>query len=157
MENKIEIEELKKELYLGDYGDCIVDYDIGYICDILTEIADNHVDIYYSDLFEWAKGNTTYIEEALDELGTPQYNGHTDFIGIIQQGQYYAYEQELYENLEDIIKFFVFDYIEKQLDIKEITNEQIEEIELEIDFSDNNEQLENIIDKVKEIFENEKE
>lgn len=154
MENKkIKIEDLKKDLFIGDFGDCIVDYDNGYICDIISKIADNKVDIYYSDLFEWAKANISYIEEALNEFGTPENNGHIDFIRIIQQGQFYAYLQDFYDNLEDIIKFFVFDYIEKQLNFAEITKEQLEDIENEIDFEDNNEQLENIIDKINKIFE----
>lgn len=51
----MKIEELKKDLYLGDYGEEITNYSSGYVCDILTEIADNNVDIYYYDLFEWAK------------------------------------------------------------------------------------------------------
>lgn len=150
---KIKIEDLKKDLYIGDLGDRFVDYDSGYVCDVISEIADNNIDIYYNDLFEWLKDNYGYIEEALAEFGTPtNYNGHVDFIKIIQQGQYLAYEQELYENLKDILKFFVFDYIEKQLEIIEITEEQLEEIEIEIDFEDNNEQLENIIDKINEIL-----
>ena len=58
----MKIEELKKDLYLGDYGEEIANYSSGYICDILTEIADNNVDIYYYDLFEWAKNNFSIIE-----------------------------------------------------------------------------------------------
>lgn len=149
---KIKIEDLKKDLYIGDLGDRLVDYDSGYVCDVISEIADNNVDIYNYDLLEWAKNNYSYIEEAIDQFGFPQENGRADFFRAIMQGQYLAYEQELYENLKDILKFFVFDYIEKQLEIIEITEEQLEEIEIEIDFEDNNEQLENIIDKINEIL-----
>lgn len=149
---KIKIEDLKRDLYIGDLGEEIANYNDGYICDVITEIADNNIDIYFNDLFDWAKGNISYIEEALDEFGTPQYNGKVDFMKIIQQGQYCMFKQDLYNCLEDIIKFFVFDYIEKQLEIIEITEEQLEELESEIDFEDNNEQLENIIDKINEIL-----
>lgn len=150
---KLKIEELKKELFTGDLGEYFRDYDNGYVCDIITEIADNRIGIYYSDLFEWASGNIGYIEEALSEFGTPtNCKNLPDFIKIIQQGQFLAYEQDIYENLEDILKFFMYDYIEKELNILELTEEQNENL-LDWDFSDNNEQLENLIEHIKEVLE----
>lgn len=150
---KMKIEELKKELFTGDLGEYFRDYNDGYICDIITEIADSHVDIYNSDLLEWAKDNYSYIEEAIDEFGTAtDSNGKVDFIRCIMQGQFYAYEQDIYENLEDILKFFMYDYIEKELDILELTENQNENL-LDWDFSDNNEQLENLIEHIKEVLE----
>ena len=146
---KIKIEELKKDLFVGDLGDRFGDYDSGYICDIITEIADNNVDIYYSDLFEWAKNNFSIIEEANEEMGAPN-----DITKQIQQGQFLAFERELYDNLEDNLKYFMYDYIEKNLKIEELTEEQNEKL-LDWDFSDNNEQLENLIDHINEILEEE--
>lgn len=149
---KLRIEELKNELYIGELGEFFVDYDNGYIGDIITEIADNKVDIYTSDLLEWAKGNYSDIEEALDEFGTPtDSNGKADFLKIIQQGQYYQNERDLYDNLEDTLKFYMYDYIEKELNIKEITEEQNDDL-LDFDFSDNNEQLENLIEHIDEVM-----
>lgn len=146
----MKIEELKKDLYLGDYGEEITNYSSGYICDILTEIADNNVDTYYYDLFEWAKNNFHIIKEANKELGI-----NPDIIKQIQQAQYYSLEQDLYENLESIIKYYVFNYIQEVLEIEEITEEQLNELEFEIDFTDNNEELENINDKINKVFNNE--
>ena len=152
---KLKVKELKKELFTGDFGDCFCDYDNGYICDIITEIADNHIDIYTVDLLNWCKDNYTYIEEALDEFGTPKNsNGNADFLKIIQQGQYLAFEQDLYNNLEDNLKNFTYNYILNELKIEEITEEQKEKI-LDFDFTDNNEQLENIIEYIRNIFEKE--
>lgn len=142
----LKIEELKKELYTGDFGDCLRDYNNGYIGDIIAEIADNHIDIYYYDLFEWAKNNFDIITEANEEMGTPN-----DIIKQIQQGEFVAFERDLYENLEDSLKNFMYDYIEKDLDIQEITEEQNENL-LDWDFSDNNEQLENLIKHINEIL-----
>ena len=153
--NKLKVKELKKELFTGDFGDCFCDYDNGYICDIITEIADNHIDIYTVDLLNWCKDNYTYIEEALAEFGTPKNsNGNADFLKIIQQGQYLAFEQDLYNNLEDNLKNFTYNYILNELKIEEITEEQKEKI-LDFDFTDNNEQLENIIEYIRNIFEKE--
>lgn len=151
---KLKIEDLKKELYCGDFGEYFRNYGRGYICDIITEIADNNVDIYNYDLMEWAKGNTSYIEEALDEFGTPtDNNGRADFMRIVQQGQYYYNERNIYENLEDSLKFFMYDYIEKDLKITELTEEQNDDL-LEWDFSDNNEELENLIEHIDDILGN---
>lgn len=149
MKNLLKIEDLRKELYTGDFGDCICDYDNGYICDIITEIADAHVDIYVSDLLDWAKSNYEYIDEATEELGRPD-----DFIGEVRQGQFLYNERDLYDNLEDSLKLFAYVYIQNVLGIEEITEEQNEDL-LDYDYTDNNDELENIIDHIEEVFETE--
>lgn len=145
----LKIEELKKELNLGELGEYFTDYDSGYICDIITEIADNHIDIYISDLLDWAKNYFNYIEEANTELGTPK-----DILQQIQQGQFYYYEQNIYNNLEDIMLNYMYNYIENVLNIKEITEEQYDDL-LDFDFNDNNEILENLIDHINEVLKTE--
>lgn len=150
----MKIEELKKDLYLGDYGEKIANYSSGYICDILTEIADNNVDLYNYDLLQWVANdsyNIAYCDEAKDELGAD------GLIAMIQGGQYLKYSSNLYENLENIVKYYVFDYIENVLKLEEITEEQLNELEFEIDFTDNNEKLENINDKIDNVFNNKEE
>lgn len=154
MKNLLKIEDLRKELYTGKYGDCICNYDNGYICDIITEIADSHVDIYINDLLDWAKNNYSYIEEALDEFGTPtDSKRNADFIKIIMQGQYLYNERDLYDNLEDSLKLFAYVYIQNVLSIEEITEEQNENL-LNYDYTDNNDKLEYIIDYINDIFNN---
>ena len=147
-EEKINVKEIKEELKesLNDtYCDCICDYDSGYICDIISEISDSHVDIYYYNLFEWAKNNFSIIEEANEELGAPN-----DITKQIQQGQYIQYEREMYDNIDDMIQLFIYDYIYNDLNIEEITEEQKEEIDV-LNY-DNNDKLENIIDDINEIL-----
>lgn len=146
MKNLLKIEDLRKELYTGDFGDCFCDYDDGYICDIVTEIADNHVDIYTNDLLDWAKDNYEYIDEANEELGRAD-----DFLGEIKQGQFLYNERDLYDNLEDSLKLFAYVYIQNVLGIEEITEEQNENL-LDYDYTDNNDELENIIDHIEEVF-----
>lgn len=143
MEN-LKIEELKRELFTGDLGDCFWDYNDGYICDIIAEIADNHVDIYNSDLLEWAKENYSYIEKAMDEFGKPD-----DFFQYIRQGQFYYYEEDLYNNLEDSLKYFMYTYVKDVLDIDELTEEQNDNL-LDYDFSDTNDTLDNLIYHIRE-------
>ena len=95
-------EELKEDLK-GTYCDNICDYDNGYIGDIVNEIADNNIDIYTYDLFEWAKFNYDVIEDANNELGTP-----SDIIAQIQQGQFLQISNEIYENFEEMILLFIY-------------------------------------------------
>ena len=147
---ELKIEDLRKELYTGDLGEYFIDYDDGYICDIITEIADNSVDIYTQDLLDWVPDNYSYIEEANIEMGVPK-----GFLNQIRQGQYYYYERNLYENLEDTLKNYMYNYIENILKVKEITEEQNENL-LDWDFSDNNEKIENFIEHINEILKIEK-
>lgn len=154
MKELLKIKELKNELNLGDYGEDIANYNSGYISDIIAEIADYNVDIYNDDLMEWAKGNTSYIEDALREFGTPEdSNGHPDFMRIIMQGQYYMHEQDLYNNLEDILKYWAYDYIENKYDLTELTEEQNDEIEF-CNYN-NVDRLEEIEGMIEGIFESE--
>ena len=121
MENKKEIVNILKELknnnnYLSIDIDSFTDYsDSNYICDIITEITDSNVDIYNSDLLEWLKENYSVVEEANAEFGAPN-----DIIKQCQQGQYYQYSNEMYENLSDYIKLYAYDYILNTLKIEEI-------------------------------------
>ena len=137
------LEELKNNLSFT-YGEQITDYDSGYIGDIFTEIADSNVDMYTSDLFEWGKSNLWYIDEATKELGNPN-----DIIKQIQQGQFYAYEQELYENKEDIMKYFAYTYLHDN-EIK-LSDGEIEELDDYLETLDSNDKLENIVDYCKDL------
>lgn len=149
MEKMVNVKE-KKEEYKNNlnytYCDNICDYSDGYICDVITEIADNNVDIYYYDLFEWAKNNFDAINEANDELGTPN-----DIIKQIQQGQYLQIERELYDNFDDMIKLYIYDFIYNVLNIEEITEEQAEKID-DSNF-DNNDKLDDVNDFINDLFE----
>lgn len=126
------------------YGEQILDYNDGYICDIFSSIASNNIDIYCSDLFDWAKDNTWYIDESVRE-----YGNCGDIIKQIQMAQGYAYEQELYENQEDILKFYAYNYL-KDNDIN-LNENQIDDLDLFIEHLDNNNYLSDIDDYCKEL------
>lgn len=119
------------------HGHQITDYSDGYICDVFSEIADSNIDIYVSDLFEWGKSNFEYINEAIQEFGS-----NPDIIKQIQQGQFLCYEQELYNNQNDVLKLYAYNYL-KDNEIK--TNEdQLEELENYIEDLDSSNKLEEI-------------
>ena len=145
-----DIRELVENLDIGEYGDFITDYNRGYICDIIQEIADNEVDIYTSDLLEFAKNHYEYIEQAVNEglVDTSKF----DFLGAIRSGEYLYISEDLNSNVDDIILYKIYKYILDDLKIVEITDEQADEILL-IDIDTNN-RLENVLEDVNNIFEN---
>ena len=85
--------------------DYLNDGDGNYISDTISELSDSKVDCYYYNLRQWSVDNYNYIEDAISEFGVDTKN--PDFHKMIQQGQYYAYNNEFY-NLASEFK----DYIE---------------------------------------------
>jgi hypothetical protein len=94
---------------LYDLMDCLNDRGSYYLGDKISEYCDGMIDIYYYDLRKWAVDNYGYIEEAVDEFGIGE---KFDFHGVIQQGQYFAYTQEMYELVSEFL-----DYIENNYKI----------------------------------------
>lgn len=126
-----------------------------YICDSLTECADGSVDIYNYDLFEWCKHNWEFVEEAIEEYGdVARDDRRPNFIRTIQQGQFYCYEKELYDNLDDIIKKVacncLIDLLENTQTQKteEDFNEFIESLNI-----DHNDRWDDVLDACKEFLE----
>lgn len=116
--------------FVNDYEDNESDY----ISDCYADYADQNVDIYCSDLFEWAKKNYSYIEDYVKEFGIDSKN--FDFIKIIQGGQWYHNLEQLNEDDENIKQLL---YIKKTLKLDdEILNQELDE-ELEY-------HIENILD-----------
>lgn len=108
------LDEQKKEVarYLCDISaDFVGDYKNGNaggdIDDAFRDYADDAVDIYYSDLFEWAKNNFEYVDRARDELGASG-----DIIGDLQAGQFLQKFNTLNNDRQDIIKYLTFDLLE---------------------------------------------
>lgn len=136
-------EELKNNLS-NTYCDNICNYNSGYICDVITEISDAHIDIYYNNLFEWCKNNFSYVNDWIDEYGSSG-----DIIKDIQGGQYTQISDDLYENMEEMLLLFAYDYLYNN-DIK-LTDEQLEELEENIATLDNDDRLEDIIEMIEDI------
>lgn len=137
LENNYELESI---LY------CFADYSNGYICDIITEVCDNNVDIYNSDLWEWAKDNEYYIEQAINEFGIDSNN--FDLIGLFQQGQYFYYEETCYKNLDDIIEYLIL----SNLDVEEISDAVYDEILNISGKEDNNARIEDYIEEIEDLI-----
>ncbi len=139
--NKINLKEEFNSLRLSDIGEELAtNYDDGYLCDIIAEVADSNIDIYTYNLLEWAKSHLYEIEEAAKEFGAVE-----DIIKAIQQGQYYCYTNELYEELENIIKGIALDYL-INIDAQ-LTAEQLDELFSRLNEIDNV----NTFDDIREI------
>lgn len=142
----LNISDLKADIHneLGDFGDQFCDY-AGYhcICDVITEIADSNIDIYYYDLFKWLPDNYEWVEEAMAQ---GLCEGCNDIPKMIQMGQYEANSSNLYENLDSIMLNYCLNYLEFNLGIKEITQEQYDEIENKCTDVDNNDALDEFED-----------
>lgn len=117
----LKVEELIDEISLNEISKEICNYSDGYISDIITEIADNNVDLYYYDLFKWLPDNYEYVEQAIDELGAPK---EFDIPKAIQMGQFYKNEQDLYKDLDTMTLYFCYAYILSDLKKDAITEEQ---------------------------------
>ena len=146
-------DEIKLEL-----GDRLQEYDgYQYICDVITEIADSNVHIYYSNLFDWVKYNWEYVDIAYNEFGIPSANGSNIIIELIQQAQFYRNEEILYSELDEAMLAYCYNYILNNFDFETITEEQKEEIENKCTNVDNNDTLEEFEDFIQELFTTEEE
>ena len=105
-ETVITLQDIEETLTLGDYGDQITDYsNSAYICDVISEIADGNTSIYNGNLWDWAKDNYEYCEDAISE-GLYDTSKDFDLMRLFQVGQYLQIQQELYKNITDILKWY---------------------------------------------------
>lgn len=105
-EIKEEIEELKEKL--NDFSkDFLTDYTYNnacefgtYIEDSMTEYADEHVNIYYSDIDEYFNNHIQESSDALKEYGYT-LNDFDDLQDACRKGAQLAQYQELYTELSE--------------------------------------------------------
>ena len=135
-----------KEHHTGTMADYISDYRNGYICDIVSEIADSNVDIYTSDLWSWAASNYEWVDEAVSD-GLVD-TGSFDIVGAIRAGQYLANESEIYEGMEDAVLCVIFTELWERghETIPEDAAEEIESMTI-----DNNFTLDGLIEEAEDI------
>ena len=87
------------------------------IQDTIYSCCEDSADIYYEDIFNWAKDNTSVINEYIDEMGG--FNGKGfDICNLIQQSQIIDNEQYYFDNLDGLILIYALNYIkENNIDI----------------------------------------
>jgi hypothetical protein len=115
--------ELKDYNLLGNLADessaidsFIGEYDSGYVCDVISEIADRFIPIYNYDVWEHAKDIQEYIEEAIDEGLVSTDGRDIDLIKIFQGGYYVYYQRSLYDNLDNMVFNMIAEKVNEHLD-----------------------------------------
>lgn len=105
--HQFEDEEIDFIERLAEYDDEIIDEVLFQDeNEVIYEIADSMVDIYYNDQLKWISkdNNHYYIEEYFKEFGQPE---RFDFFKVITQAQWYKYQNlghEVVAQLKDIIQ-----------------------------------------------------
>ena len=148
--NVKEIKVLMNELCLNDMEEQIVEFSNGYIDDTLGEIAGNNVSIYTNDLLKYLSNNINDINDNISNIG---FSG--DILSHISDVWYNNNLNELYENMNDIVKYFVLDNIIECMidnDVKNISEEDIDNI-IDENCSDNIDRIDIIVDNIECYFE----
>ena len=104
--NNANLSDLFDGMKFDDFNE-VVDYlednDSCCISDVITELSDSMIDIYYYDLRAWSVDNYEYIEDAISEGLTDTKN--PDFHKMIQSGQFLAFSNEFYSMTNEFKKF----------------------------------------------------
>lgn len=151
MKNDKIINEYKDNLNIGEYGEDFLDYDASdYIGDVITYIADANIDIYNYNLWNWAKDNESWIEEAIAEGLYSIDSKNFDLMRLFMAGQYMEITYDLYENLDDIVEYVVLEELEDEFINTKRLIEVIEDTCINID---NNRTIEYYIDIVRDTME----
>lgn len=101
---------------------CLCGYsDTMYLYDVISEIADNNVSIYTSDLYDWLKedyNNSDWVNQYKQEFGARE-----EIDGEIRGGQYLCYYDDLCNNVNDLLLYYYYDLLMVN-NITEISEEE---------------------------------
>lgn len=143
---------MKVNLYKQKHNFRIKFRDRQYICDVISEIADNNTSIYYSDIKAFIVNNFDDVNDAIDEMG---WDGcGSDLMKAGQMAEFLHIERDIYEHLDTALLNFCLDYIQYTLKKETITQQQYEELEDKCTNVDNNDYLDEFEDFCIELFEN---
>lgn len=131
-----------------------------YVGDMISEVADNQVPIYYGDIWEGARDIEEYIGEAIAQ-GLYDVTNSRDFDlhRLFQAGYYEYYTQSLYRNLDEMVFNMVAHHVNdflNGLNEEDVVRVELDEIEERIEsFSenfDNNKRISDIMDEANDII-----
>lgn len=150
----LKVSEIKRN-NLDSFIGCLNDYDSGYICDIISEIADSNTSIYYSDIIKFISDNVEEVNDTIEEFG---WNGcGSDLYKAGQMAEYRKNENDMYNELEEGLFNVALSHIQYTMEVEEISDEQLDEIGNLCYDTDNNDRLEDFLEKVEEIVNGEEE
>jgi hypothetical protein len=129
-----------------------------YICDVISEIADNYIPIYTDDIWSNIYNIKEHIEEAIASGIAGVEGNDIDLSRIFQAGYYQFYSQSLYNNLDTIVFNIVADGVNAGLESYDVSNLDIDAIEDKIESEtnayDNNDMISDIYDIISNIHDN---
>lgn len=148
--NVKEIKVLMNELCLNDMEEQILEFSNDYVDDVFGEIAGNNVSIYTSDLLNYLSNNINEVNDNISNMG---FSG--DILNHISDVWYQNNIEELYENINDIVKYFVLDNIIDYMieyNIKNISEEDLDNMINENCYANVN-RIDIIVDNIECYFE----
>ena len=107
--NKTDLQDLLSSQKFGDFQE-LIDWLEDDSSDMVSELSDSKVDIYYNDYNTHLLlvDNYNYIEDAISEFGIDEKN--PDFHKMIQMGQYLAYSNEFYTLVQEFKDYIEANY-----------------------------------------------
>lgn len=126
------------------------DYNSGYICDIISEIADSAISIYTQDQIDYANENTNAVDEAIAE-GLVSFDAEVrsgyDFRDMVASAGVAAWyldnTNQLWNDVQDGIRYVILVEMER-LGFTDLNDAQVEYLDNE--HFDEDGRLENIIE-----------
>ena len=151
---KIKVSDIVRNK-LDSFINCLNDYDQGYICDIISEIAGSNTSIYHSDIAEFISNNVEEVNDAIEEFG---WDGcGSDLYKVGQVAEFHKNENEMYDELDEGLFNVALSHIQYTMEIEEISEDQLDEIEGLCSDTDSNDRLDNFLEKVEKIVNGEDE
>lgn len=146
----VAVDGLESGLDLGEYGEYLNDYrdTSAYICDAISEIADNNTSIYHSDIMSFLSDNPEAVEDAIKEFGWDGCGGTLE--KAAQMGEYMTIENDLYSHMADALMLCAVHFIHYDLKVEEIPEELADLIREWADDADNNDRMDEIPDRIRE-------
>lgn len=136
---------------VGEYAPFFCDYDGNvYICDAITEIAYNNTSIYYSDIYKFIGEHPEAVEDAINEFGWDGCGGELYKAG--QMGEFLQIERDIYNDLDNAILLWAYDYILNVLEINELSEKDADALAGCLESIDNNNRFDDIVEIINDVL-----
>lgn len=135
--------------FLGDYAD--IDHNTQYICDAISDFADNNTSIYYYDIKNFIAEHIDEVTEAIAEFSWEGCG--SDLYKAGQTAEYMYIERDIYNNLDDIVICTACKYLIDN-DIS-LSDEQLEQLQEDLSNIGNNNRFDDILDIINDITDSE--
>ena len=142
---------------VSDFVDQFSDYSTGYICDIVSELADGNISLYTQDQIDYYQEHSDEVQEALwsglamegkDFFECYPNASADDYIAHIGTAAWFVgAEREMYDNIDSCVLHCAAMSLMNDYDVEELADEQIEAMEAAVD-TDCNNRLEDVVEDI---------